>query len=88
MGIFGEASFTAGARASKSKSGGVSTPKTVDGVQQFFIGAGYAYFLNPSVSLEPIVGFGLDRVKLDNNDVTKNSGLRIMASLTVYLRNE
>jgi len=88
MGIFGEASFTAGAQSSKTKSGGVSSPKSVDGLQSFFIGAGYAYFLNSNVSLEPLVGFGLDRTKLDNNDVIKNGGLRVMASLTVYLRNE
>jgi len=88
MGIFGEASFVAGVQTSKTTSGGVSSPKNKNNLSDLFIGAGYAYFLTPSVSVEPLIGFGYDRIKFDNNDVLKNRGLRFKISLSVYLRNE
>jgi hypothetical protein len=88
FGLFGEVNFTGGVQSSEFTSGGTSSPRTTNSLTSGFLGAGFAYFLNSNVSLEPLLGYGFDRTKLDNNDTITIGGLRFRVSLIVYLKNE
>ena len=57
-----------------------------NGLMSWDLGAGYAYFLNDHVALEPMVGYQSSTLSdKDSDDKNITSGLYLNAALTIYL---
>lgn len=86
-GIFFQGQIGFGSSSNKYKPDGTGTTITTKaGVFDWSLAAGYAYFLNDYVAVEPMVGYS-SRVSNYKDSDTKgiNSGLFINVSLQVYL---
>jgi hypothetical protein len=84
-GIFFQGQYGIGPETDKNKdrSGTVTTKYTAS---SWSLGAGYAYFLNSNVAVEPFIGYGARSRKLKDSDVKGvNSGLFINIGFQIYL---
>jgi outer membrane protein len=86
-GIFFQAQVGFGSESDKDKNNGSNTTTTTKyGVFNWALAAGYAYFLNDYVAIEPMVGFKSESLKNKDADVKGiDSGLFINIGLQVYL---
>ena len=87
QGIFfqGQVGFGTGSRKEK-ENGSNTTTTTKHGVFDWALSAGYAYFLNDFVAIEPMVGYGSSADKYKDPDIKDiSSGLFINVGLQVYL---
>lgn len=87
QGIFFQGQVGFGSRTDKYKlDNSNTTVSTKYGVLNWAIGAGYAYFLNDNVAVEPIVGFTSSSYKNKDADVKSiESGIFLRIALQVYL---
>lgn len=87
QGIFFQAQVDAGSRTSKYKQDGSNTTNTdTNGLFNWGLGAGYAYFLNDYVAVEPMVGFQMQTEKYSDPDYKDiDSGLFIRVAFQIYL---
>ena len=82
--IFFQGQVGFGAAKYKYGSGNVDEEKY--NTFSFALGAGYAYFLNDNVAIEPMIGYGSYHEKNKDNDVKNiNNGLLLRVGLQVYL---
>lgn len=87
QGIFFQGQFGVGSGKNKSTLGSVSNESKF-GVTNLNVGAGYAYFLNDNVAIEPMIGYGSTTLNYkDSNPEFKDlrSGLFLQVSIQAYL---
>jgi hypothetical protein len=87
QGIFFQGQVGFGSESSKYKpTQSNTTTTTKNGVFNWALAAGYAYFLNDFVAVEPMVGYSVDAAKNKDTDTKRiNSGLFIRVGFQVYL---
>jgi len=84
-GIFFQGRVGFGGATDKDTSGSTTTT-TKFNVFTWDIGAGYAYFLNDYVAIEPLIKYGITTYKTKNTDAKdKNGGIGFSIGLQVYL---
>lgn len=81
-GIFFQGSFGVG--ASKSAQSGTTTSDRSSGVSSWSLGAGYAWFLNDYVAIEPTIGYNTT-IKKEGDFKYINGGFGINVGIQVYL---
>lgn len=86
-GIFFQAQVGFGSESDKTKLDGSNTTTTTKyGVFDWAVAAGYAYFLNDNVAIEPMIGFKSHSLNDKDADVKAiESGLFINIGFQVYL---
>jgi outer membrane protein W len=90
QGIFFQGQFGIGSSKEEFSSGNV-TVETKYGLSSIGIGAGYAYFLNDHVAIEPLIGYSsVSRKEKDSDPEVKeiSSGLFLRVGFQVYLGNK
>jgi hypothetical protein len=87
QGIFFQGQVGFGSLSYKNKPDNSNTTTTTKyGVFNWAIGAGYAYFLNDFVAIEPMIGYKSDALKNKDADVKGiDSGIFLNIGLQVYL---
>lgn len=87
QGIFFQGQVGFGSQNSKSPTGGGTTSTTKYSTSNWSLGAGYAYFLNDFVAVEPMIGYGSNSQKTTSGPDVKYSqpGLFIKVGFQVYL---
>jgi len=87
QGIFFQGQIGFGSESDKNKDGTTNTTTTTKyNTGNWSLAAGYAYFLNDFVAVEPIIGYGATSRKVTNPDVKSvNPGLFLRVGLQVYL---
>lgn len=87
QGIFFHGQVGFGSASTKYKATGSNTTTTTKyGVFNWAVAAGYAYFLNDYVAVEPMVGYSSDSFKNKDADVKGiDSGIFIRVGLQIYL---
>jgi len=84
-GIFFQGGFGFGSGKSKQKNANTTTT-TKYGTSEWSIGAGYAYFLNDHVAIEPFVGYQSNTLKSKSPDSKWiDSGLFLNIGFQIYL---
>ncbi|HEX8060761.1 MAG TPA: hypothetical protein VF473_07485, partial [Cyclobacteriaceae bacterium] len=76
-----------GSQKSKDTPGGSSTSTTTKyNTSNWSVGAGYAYFLNDYVAIEPLIGYGANIQKVSNPDIKYSQpGLFLKVGFQIYL---
>jgi hypothetical protein len=87
QGIFFQGQVGFGSQSNKDKGNGSNTTTTTKlGVFNWALAAGYAYFLNDYVAIEPTVGYGSNSLKNKDADVKQiSNGLFINIGFQIYL---
>jgi hypothetical protein len=87
QGIFFQGQIGFGSEKSKDTPGGSTTTTTTKyNTSNWSLGAGYAYFLNDFVAVEPMIGYGANAQKTSNPDIKYSyPGLFIKVGFQVYL---
>jgi len=87
QGIFFQGQFGFGSLKDKTKDGATNTTTTTKySTSNWSLGAGYAYFLNDYVAVEPTIGWQSNTVGRNNPDTKSiNTGLFIRVGFQVYL---
>ncbi len=84
-GIFFQGQYGIGPETEKSTNASTTVTTKYTG-SSWSLGAGYAYFLNSNVAVEPFIGYGARSRKLKDSDVKGvNSGLFINIGFQIYL---
>ena len=85
-GPFAQGSFGVGSRTSKFTSGG-SSIESKSGLTTWRIGAGYSVRISDTILLDPMVGYGSEKIdNKDNENVETDSGLFIQVGFTLLLK--
>lgn len=82
-GIFFQAMYGFGSRNTNQTVGPIKSDNSY-ALSRWSVGAGYAWFLNSHVALEPFIGYASDAYKLNGNKSIEG-GLTINVGLQVYL---
>jgi outer membrane protein len=87
QGIFFQGQVGFGSEKNKNKNGATNTTTTTKyNTSNWSIAAGYAYFLNDFVAVEPMIGYGANVTKTTNPDVKySNPGLFLRVGFQIYL---